>query len=93
MILSYCDGAGHQGSRENPILYKGTELYFRGNNITQAQLLSLEQKAEIFSSAQEIIVSGASAGGLASLIWTNYIAERASTGSVYAIPDSGVFLD
>lgn len=34
IFLSYCDGAGHQGYRENPITYKDTKLYFRGHNIT-----------------------------------------------------------
>ena len=41
IILRYCDGAGHQGTRSNPIVYKDTKLYFRGNNITMAQFEDL----------------------------------------------------
>jgi hypothetical protein len=41
--LRYCDGSGHQGSRFDPIEYKDTKLYFRGHNITVAQLDRLEK--------------------------------------------------
>ena len=41
VFLKYCDGAGHQGSRPVPFYYKGASLFFRGNNITYAQLNSL----------------------------------------------------
>jgi hypothetical protein len=38
IFIRYCDGSGHQGSRQNPVSYKGANLYFRGHNITVAQL-------------------------------------------------------
>lgn len=38
VFFKYCDGSGHQGTRSQPILYKGAQLYFRGQNITRAQL-------------------------------------------------------
>jgi hypothetical protein len=44
VYLRYCDGAGHQGSRSSPIVYKDASLYFRGNNITVAQLDDLDKK-------------------------------------------------
>ena len=33
IFLKYCDGSGHQGSRKDPILYKGAQLFFRGKDI------------------------------------------------------------
>ncbi len=30
VILRYCDGTYHQGSRKNPIVVNGKKLYFRG---------------------------------------------------------------
>lgn len=93
VFLKYCDGAGHQGSRASPISYKGKSLFFRGNNITIAQLNSLEEKIGLFSKATDIIVSGGSAGGLAAFLWVDYIAGKASAERVYAAPDSGIFLD
>jgi hypothetical protein len=41
VLLLYCDGAGHQGTKKEPVQYKGTNLYFRGHNITVEQLDSL----------------------------------------------------
>lgn len=38
VFLKYCDGAGHQGFRKNPISYKDTKLYFNGDGITKNQL-------------------------------------------------------
>ena len=71
VFIKYCDGAGHQGSRANPLSYKGESLYFRGNNITYAKLNSLEQKIGLKSKATEVIVSGGSAGGLATFLWAD----------------------
>lgn len=34
IFIKYCDGSGHQGTKSNPIEYKDTKLYFRGNNLT-----------------------------------------------------------
>ena len=41
----------------------------------------------------QIIVAGNSAGGLATLLWVNYIKDRAKTKNVRAISGSGIFLD
>lgn len=41
----------------------------------------------------DIIVTGASAGGLATFTWVNYVREKAKAKNVYAVPDSGIFLD
>lgn len=73
VFLKYCDGAGHQGVRQAPLSYKGEKLYFRGHNITVAQLDDLERTIGLFSKATDIIVSGGSAGGLAVFTWVNYI--------------------
>jgi hypothetical protein len=32
--ISSCDGSFHQGTRYNPVGYKGVDLYFRGTNNT-----------------------------------------------------------
>jgi len=93
VLLKYCDGSGHQGTRKNPIPYKGTNLYFRGHNVTVGQLNTLERQNKLFSEATHVVVGGDSAGGLAVFLWTNYIKERVKVGKVWAIPDSGIFLD
>ena len=93
VFLKYCDGSGHQGSNTAAINYKDTKLYFRGSNITIAQFESLDKRYGLFSNSSKIIVSGGSAGGLASFLWTEYVHSKASGASVYGVPDSGLFLD
>ncbi len=93
VLIRYCDGSGHQGTKRTPVNYKGTNLYFRGHNITVAQLNSLEKVNKLFSEATQVVVGGASAGGLAVFLWTNYIKERVKVGKVWALPDCGIFLD
>jgi hypothetical protein len=51
VFLKYCDGSGHQGTRSKPILYKGADLYFRGQNITVAQFDAINQENKIYTSA------------------------------------------
>lgn len=41
VFLKYCDGSGRQGTRKNPLSYKGSNLYFRGHNATVGQLNTL----------------------------------------------------
>lgn len=38
-------------------------------------------------------MGGQSAGGLAVFHWANYIKYKVKLGKVWAIPDSGIFLD
>ena len=93
IYFKYCDGSGHQGTRSQPVPYKGTNLYFRGSNLTISKLNHLEQTLGLFSKSTEILVTGLSAGGLASFIWTDYIREKSASKNVYCAPDSGLFLD
>lgn len=92
--LKYCDGTGHQGYKKDSVKYKGTELYFRGHNATIGQLDSIDEHFKVFSEATDILITGQSAGGLATFIWSDYIASRAPKGAyVWSAPDSGIFLD
>lgn len=51
------------------------------------------QKYPTFKTANQIVITGSSAGGIASYIWTNYVRDQVSNASaVITIPDSGIFL-
>jgi len=93
--MKYCDGSGHQGSRSEPVLYKGAKLYFRGQNITLSTFGEINQKYGLFNgSVTHLILSGGSAGGLAAYHWTNYIQKNIkSTTNYWSVPDSGIFMD
>jgi hypothetical protein len=93
VIFHYCDGTGHQGTRKEPILYKNRSIFFRGHNITVERFDDLEAKLGLFSKAEKVVISGESAGGLASAMWTNYLAEKVQNGKVYSVVDAGLFYD
>lgn len=95
VFLKYCDGSGHQGYKKDAINYKGAMLYFRGHNITTAQFNSINKSNKIFTSAvTHLVLTGESAGGLATFHWTNYLASQLDKNTKFwSIPDSGVFVD
>lgn len=93
IYFKYCDGSGHQGSRNSPVSYKDANLYFRGQDLTISTMNHVEQTHGLFSKNIEIVVTGGSAGGVAALTWTNYVWDRASVKNVYTIPDAGIFMD
>jgi hypothetical protein len=76
------------------VSYKGSNLYFRGDKVAKAQLESINKYYDLLANATEVIVTDQSAGGLATFLWTNYIAKRVPKGAkVWSLPDSGIFLD
>ena len=47
-----------------------------------------------FDQASKIIITGGSAGGVASYLWANYLLSIVKNpASVYNFPDSGIFLN
>ena len=93
IILIYCDGSLHQGYRKEPIKYKNTNLYFRGEKIIQAQLKYIEDHYSL-SKADRIVLTGGSAGAIGAYLWGNTVRTLAKDPSkVFIIPDSGIILD
>ena len=98
IFLTYCDGRGFVGFNINPIKHNDKNLYFRGYNNTISVLDYLKKNLLASEySLKNVIVSGVSAGGLASLYYTNFIADYFSkinpNVKVKTIMDSGFFLD
>ncbi|CDW87261.1 pectinacetylesterase family protein [Stylonychia lemnae] len=95
-FINYCDGAGHQGYKKDPIVHKDKSLYLRGELNTKAHLDFILSKLppEIMT---DFVLSGCSAGGLASLMWTDYFKDKILTRNpkvkYTAMPDSGFFVD
>lgn len=95
--LRYCDGASLSGDKDTPTIVKGTPLHFRGRAILEAEIKSLLQDRGM-KNATDVVVSGCSAGGLATFLHCDHWAEAIakSTGGkakVVCMPDSGFFLD
>lgn len=92
--IAYCDGSSFTSDADQPIVYNNTNLYMRGRAILDATLDELETAFGFLSQASEVIISGTSAGGMATYLHTSYIKSRLSAGTrVVAMPDAGFFLD
>ena len=91
VLVPYCDGSEHQGSRREPVPYKGRDLYFRGMNNSIQQFAYLNSTLGLYA-ADIIALSGTSAGAIATFEWSNYLYERSLNKQVFAVPDSGLFV-
>jgi hypothetical protein len=72
-----------------------TRLYFAGKHILKAVQQDLEQRYQLGTAATDLVVSGCSAGGLATLYhcddWASQLLN--SDVNVACVPQSGIFLD
>jgi hypothetical protein len=91
VAIRYCDGASFSG-RPEAEFKNGTRLFFRGQLIWEAiidELLSMGM-----SDAKQAILTGCSAGGLASLIHCDYFRDHLpKDAAVKCVSDGGYFLN
>ena len=93
VIIMYCDGSLHQGSNPSPVKYKDIELYFRGADNTRSHFKYLLNNHNL-ASAASVVVTGSSAGGIATTLWINYVRSLLNNPEVMvSIPDSAVFMN
>lgn len=94
VFLSYCDGRGYVGFNDEPIHHNNKKLYFRGYNNTLGALNYVKNN---FPKLTNVIISGISAGGLASFYYSNFISEYFHKDNlkvdIKSITDSGFMLD
>lgn len=92
VYLNYCDGASFTGSKIDPVNYLGTNMYFRGKYIVDAIIDHLNQIHD-FKHAEQVIISGMSAGGLATIFNLNQYCDNIVNGNCVGFIDSGFFWD
>ncbi|MBA0686067.1 hypothetical protein Goari_013688 [Gossypium aridum] len=86
--LRYCDGASFAGEGQN----EANQLYFRGQRIWSAAMEELMAKG--MQNAEQALLSGCSAGGLASILHCDEFKDLfPSTTKVKCLSDAGLFLD
>eukprot|EP00178_Gracilaria_changii_P003236 TRINITY_DN14740_c0_g2_i1.p1 TRINITY_DN14740_c0_g2~~TRINITY_DN14740_c0_g2_i1.p1 ORF type:complete len:169 (-),score=2.36 TRINITY_DN14740_c0_g2_i1:110-616(-) len=91
IFIPYCDGSLHQGNAKEPVQYKDTKLYFRGSVNTRSHFKWIDMTYGL-KNASKIILTGMSAGGIATNSWSNYLKNYVGDDSkVYSIADSGIF--
>lgn len=92
--MIYCDGSFHQGFTKQPYKYKDSTLYFRGGLITKAHLKYVNDRYN-FANAENVILTGSSAGAMATYIWADHLKGLLTNPNTkyFPIVDSGIFLD
>lgn len=91
VYMRYCDGASFSGDTEGQA-EDGTILHYRGLRIYEAVINELMDKG--LADAEQAVLTGCSAGGLAALLHCNdFSAQFPQEVSVKCIPDAGFFLD
>jgi hypothetical protein len=86
----YCDGASFSGNRSEPVLAGGKQLYFRGARIFHAIVESLRIDKGM-ANASEGLLSGCSAGGLATYLHCDAWAELIAPIKAKCAADAGYF--
>ncbi|XP_008227764.1 PREDICTED: pectin acetylesterase 3-like isoform X1 [Prunus mume] len=86
--LRYCDGASFSGDSQN----EAAQLHFRGQRIWLAAMEELMSKG--MQKADQALLSGCSAGGLASILHCDEFQDLfPETTRVKCLSDAGMFLD
>lgn len=110
--MIYCDGNSFSGMREEPVVFNDMPLYFRGRYNINAIMAVIQNgidgwtPPQPFSAAYDIVLTGCSAGGLATYLHADMFAETwvapnrppppggpTRNGGFWVLPISGFFLD
>jgi len=96
VFLRYCDGGAFSGSNATSTAVSNTTLWFRGKHVLKAMMGDLVGNRGL-AAGTDVVVSGCSAGGLATFLhvdhWATVLATEAPKAKVRGMPDSGFFLD
>jgi len=93
VFMAYCDGGSFAGFNNSATPIKNTNLYFRGKGILDAVIHDLMFKRNL-KLGTDVVVSGCSAGGLATYLHLDHWVSELDQGSkVVGLPDSGFFMD
>jgi len=81
--MVYCDGNSFSGNADAPVVVKGMDgknkpLYFRGRRIIDAILATLVSDHGL-AKADNVLLTGCSAGGLATYLHTDYVHTQLKT--------------
>jgi len=89
--VRYCDGASWSGNNSTVSEFNGQKLYFRGRPIVTALIADLLENRGL-QSADEVIISGCSAGAIATFYHVDLFAQSVPA-LIVGMPDSGFFLE
>ncbi len=90
VFVPYCDGFFFTSNRDAADDVNGVKLYARGKRILEA-VLDVLQTDYGLDQATDVLVSGGSAGGVATYMQADYISSKLQPAVVKAAPTSGFF--
>ena len=91
VLLPYKDGGSFAGNNETVTMTPSGPLYFRGQRNFLAAIDYLVRNAGLGAAGSEVILTGNSAGGLATYFHADLLTELLPQARVTAAPDSGFF--
>eukprot|EP00698_Gefionella_okellyi_P004336 TRINITY_DN14011_c0_g1_i1.p1 TRINITY_DN14011_c0_g1~~TRINITY_DN14011_c0_g1_i1.p1 ORF type:complete len:386 (-),score=77.54 TRINITY_DN14011_c0_g1_i1:67-1224(-) len=92
VFIRYCDGGSFSGNNATVQDYQGHKMYYRGKVILDAVAWDLLHTKNLHLST-DVVISGCSAGGLATYLHVDWWHELLRGRKVVGLPDSGFFLD
>ena len=93
IFIPYCDGTNNQGYLKDPLVYNGTELWFRGYNNTISIFEYARQNLGLFD-AETVLISGCSSGGTNVFVWASYLQDYIPKNvKLLGLSDGGLFMD
>ena len=94
VFINYCDGMSYASARTNPVQVGDQQIWYRGRYNLDAIYSELFKLG--LASAESLIVSGCSAGGLAVYLHLDYLAAKVHSVNpatrVVGAPGAGFFL-
>jgi hypothetical protein len=92
VFLMYCDGGSFAGDRLDPVDVLGNKIYMRGKLVLNALIDNLLSNG--LNKATEVILTGCSAGGLATYLHADHVSAYLPKNIKFrAFADAGYFLD
>jgi len=93
VLFRYCDGGSYSGMNLSVTIQQGYQLHFKGGFIREAFMDALLREHGL-ASASEVVLSGCSAGGLATFLHADWWRlSLPASAFLVAVPDSGFFVD
>lgn len=93
VLLIYCDGGSFSGNNFTKTIYNNTEIFFRGFLNLQSYHKDLITNHN-FINATDVVISGASAGGLATFLHLDWWKSQVNKNTkIIGLPDVGFFPD
>ena len=90
-LLPYKDGGSFVGDSDAAVQTASGPLYFRGHRNLLAAVDYLVRREGMGAAGSEVLLTGNSAGGLATLLHADELAALLPLAAVTAAPDSGFF--